>query len=109
MPWKVTDAMDQKIELIKYWKNKQMTITERYKAAHAKHASPLRSQSGDSGNLSRMIIGISAATTGPPRVPADCHFELRVTRPRVTVILLHPMSKIPLKSELSGLQINDPD
>jgi putative transposase len=28
MPWKVTDAMDQKIELIKYWKNKQMTITE---------------------------------------------------------------------------------
>lgn len=28
MPWKVTDAMDQKVEMIKYWKNSQMTITE---------------------------------------------------------------------------------
>jgi putative transposase len=28
MPWKITDAMDQKIELIRYWKNKQVTITE---------------------------------------------------------------------------------
>lgn len=28
MPWKVTDAMDQKIELIRYWKNSQMTITD---------------------------------------------------------------------------------
>jgi len=28
MPWKVTDAMDQKIELIRYWKNNQMTVTD---------------------------------------------------------------------------------
>ena len=28
MPWKVTDAMDQKIELINYWKKRQMTISE---------------------------------------------------------------------------------